>query len=89
MRDKTCKHTQLYIVARVLRRQRAVGAREAVYEGIICPVDGTRHHLTRLAALIFQLRREHAWVIDVKREQGKLATYTLVGEGLMPDAERG
>lgn len=89
MPKKGCNHTQAYIVARALRRRRELGAYEAVYDGVPCPVDGVIHHLTRLAAIVFTLRRDYAWAIKVERETGKLATYVLLGEGMLPDATRG
>lgn len=84
-----CNHTQAYIVARALRRRRELSAFTAVYEGIDCPVDGTKHRITRLAAIIFTLRHELSWVIDQSKEPGKLALYTLVGEGLLPVETKG
>lgn len=84
-----CRHTQAYIVARTLRRRRELSAYTAVYEGIKCPVDGVEHRITRLAAIIFTLRHELSWVIDQSKEPGKLALYTLVGEGLLPTETKG
>lgn len=76
--EERCKHSQRAILAARLRLYGYVSTYDAIYTWR-CPMDGNLRRNTRLAANVFQLRRE-GWVIETVEKPGKLAAYRLVSE---------
>lgn len=66
--------TQRAFVERVLREDGSISAYDVLYDARF--EDGGRTSVTRLAAVIFDLRKA-GWSIDERASHGSLATYSL------------
>jgi hypothetical protein len=78
--------TQAVIVADMLHEHGGISGLDAIYT-LTCTTCGKVNRVTRLAAVIWDLRNLYGWDISTNREPGMLAEYKVVKEGRRPGAE--